>query len=78
MKQVHFNDEMASWKCGKDVRYEFCFNEEDCTGLAGRKGGESGAGTISAAASGRHDWFTSLWMWRYDPTVQGAVTLFEY
>ena len=78
LKQVHFNDEMASWNCGKSVRYEFCFNEEDCTGLAARKGGESGAGTISAPQSGRHDWFTSLWMWPYDPLVQGAVTLYEY
>ena len=69
---------MASWRCGKSVQYKFCFNEEDCSFLGGRKGGESGAGTIKAAEAGRHDWFTSLWMWPYAPEVQGAVTLFEY
>lgn len=78
LKKYGFNDKMASWRCGKSVQYKFCFNEEDCSGLGGRQGGESGAGNIMAAEAGRYDWFTSLWMWSYDPELKGAVTLFEY
>ena len=67
------SEKFKSWKCGKNVRYEFCNkDQEDCSSGAGHA--RSSDSQDSAGNKVKSEY---LKMSSYEVTEQGAVTVFS-
>ena len=68
-----FHDNVESWWCGKNLKYEFCDNVDgDCSWNRGI----SGAGNIKSPLSGHPNEMDKITLQYYDPIETGAVTAF--
>ena len=68
-----WHDNIESWWCGKNLKYEFCDNVDgDCGGYLG----QSGAGNIKTGAMGHANMIDRVKLQYYDPLEIGAVTAF--
>ena len=68
-----FSGNIESWSCGKNVQYDFCYNnDDDCTGGSG----EGGAGTNNNAVKGHANWLARIFLTYYDDAERPAVTTF--
>ena len=76
MANYDFWDTMSSYRCGKNVTYEFCLNSYDNCGGALNQA-ISGSGTISnASVSSQPNKANLLILTLYDAEVQRAITVF--
>ena len=72
----HWGDNIESWWCGKNLKYQFCTNANgDCGGILG----QSGAGNTKTAVmdSAHADKTNRVKLQYYDPLEIGAVTVFS-
>ena len=68
-----FTGNIESWSCGKNVQYDFCYNNnDDCTGDYA----EGGAGTNKNAVKGHPNWLRRFILTYYDDAERPAVTTF--
>ena len=69
----NWHDNVESWWCGKNLKYEFCDNVDgDCGGNLG----QTGAGNIKTGTMGHPNIIDRVKLQYYDPLEIGAVTAF--
>ena len=75
-----FKDIIASWRCGTDLMYYFCFSEHtsgsDCRSNAPWDG-ESGVGGWNNPIMGRPDATKEVWLYPYTDWDNPAIVLFD-
>ena len=76
LRDYGWQDSIKSYYCGKSIMYDFC-NENSEDGICMYQHGLNGAGTIKSSKIGHHDMMNEIHFYPYDPTTQGAVTLFK-
>lgn len=71
----HESDRADSYWCGKNVKYQICYDHPNDPCTQGH--GEWGAGSAKAAGMGHYNALNTLKMQRYDADALGAVTLYD-
>ena len=81
LAELDFDDKTESWWCGKSVLYQFCMNDHlqlDERRMQCVSGAGSGRDVdIRSKKNSFENQLSYAGLWLYDPTKQGALTLFE-